>query len=60
MSEHQLFLEDQELPTCDDCQITMGPAPRDCVEPGPEHFGHQIFECPECKKTVVVSFLDAK
>jgi transcription elongation factor Elf1 len=28
--------------------------------PGPELFGHQIFECPECGKSLVVSFLDKK
>jgi hypothetical protein len=58
--EHQPFSENQNHPTCDGCQTPMSMAPRKCALPGPEFFGHQIFECPECGKSLVVSFLDKK
>jgi hypothetical protein len=60
MSEQQSFLEDQDLSICDACQKPMSAAPRDSTMPGPEYFGHRIFECPDCSKTQVVSFLDLK
>jgi predicted RNA-binding Zn-ribbon protein involved in translation (DUF1610 family) len=28
--------------------------------PGREYFGHRVFECPECGKTLVVSLPDGK
>jgi predicted RNA-binding Zn-ribbon protein involved in translation (DUF1610 family) len=59
MSEHQ-SLENQDLPTCDACQIPMSAVPRDVTVPGPEYFGHRVFECPECGKTLVVSVPDGK
>jgi hypothetical protein len=58
--ERQSFLENKDRPTCDGCQTPMSVAPRDCALPGPEFFGQRIFECPECGKRLVVSFLDKK
>jgi hypothetical protein len=60
MSEDQSFFENQDIPSCDACQIPMPAAPRDSTALDPEFFGHRIFECPECRKILVVSFLDLK
>jgi hypothetical protein len=58
--ENQPFSENEDRPTCDGCQTPMSVAPRNGALPGPEFFGHRIFECPECGKSLVVSFFDKK
>lgn len=51
MSE-QSFSSRSDQPTCDDCRVAMGPP--DKLTPGLDYFGHSVFECEICGKTLVI------